>query len=167
MSADAPEIAVGAVAGGLYINLCGRATQRTCPSAEQIVSDYLSSRPEAPRVILDLDGCGWVDSTFAGWLVGVTKRMERHGEGLVTLAGCGDRCRESLDRMQLVPLCRFEQTTPPEETRTVTCTTGDRPSREDMKLMLEAHEALAGLSPANEQVFGPIASMLRAQIDKA
>ena len=69
MGADTPEIAVGTVDGGLYLGLLGRATQRTCPTADRLVNDYLASRPQKPLIVVDLGGCEWVDSTFAGWLV--------------------------------------------------------------------------------------------------
>ena len=32
--------------------------------------------------------------------------------------------------------------------------------------MLEAHQALAEVSPENQEVFGPIVEMLRAQLDQ-
>ena len=165
MSADSPEITVGAVEGGLYIALRGRATQRTCPTADQLVNDYFSSRPPKPTVVLDLGGCDWVDSTFAGWLVRLSKRMGRTAGGQVHISGCSDRCRDSLEKMQLAAMFQFQAVEAPAETRTVTCTTLDRPSKEELRLMLEAHEALAGISPENERVFGPIIAALRNQIE--
>ncbi|MFQ5806488.1 MAG: STAS domain-containing protein [Phycisphaerae bacterium] len=167
MGADTPEIAVGTVEGGLYVGLLGRATQRTCPTADQLVNDYLSTRPQEPLIVLDLDGCEWVDSTFAGWLVGLSKRMERTVGGRVCLTGCGSRCRQSLERMQLAALFRFETVAAPTETRVVACTTGDQPTKAELTLMLEAHEALAAVSAKNAEVFAPIAEALRGQIENS
>ncbi len=167
MSADSPEVAVGTVAGGLYLGLLGRATQWTCPTANQLVDDYLATRPQPPLVVIDLNGCEWVDSTFAGWLVGLNKRVERIADGHVSLTGCSERCRASLERMQLTSLFRFETIAAPVETRTVSCATTDRPTREELKLMLAAHEALAAVSEKNAEVFGPIAAMLREQMEQA
>jgi anti-anti-sigma regulatory factor len=167
MGADTPEIAVGTVEGGLYVGLAGRATQRTCPTVDQLVKDYFSSRPEKPLIVLDLAGCDWVDSTFAGWLVGVSKRMQRMAGGRLCATGCSERCRGSLDKMGLGELLRFESVPAPTQTRTIPCATGDRPSKNELTLMLEAHEALAALSPENERVFAPIVATLRSQIDHA
>ncbi len=165
MGADSPEIAVGAVQGGLYLGLLGRATQRTCPTADHLVNDYLANRPQEPTVMLDLTGCDWVDSTFAGWLVGLGKRMGRMPGGQVRMTGCSERCRASLERMQLAAMFQFEAADAPAETRMVPCTTSDQPDKEELKLMLAAHESLAALSPENEQLFAPIAATLRNQIE--
>jgi anti-anti-sigma regulatory factor len=167
MGADTPEVTVGTVEGGLYIGMLGRATQRTCPTADQLVSDYLSSRPDRPVVVLDVTGCDWIDSTFAGWLIQAHKRLGRAGGGRLLISGCGERCRRSLEKMRLAELLEFQEFEPPEELQPVSCTTGDAPGKDELKLMLEAHEALAGVSPENEQVFTPIATMLRGQLESS
>lgn len=165
MGADTPEIAVGTVNGELYLGLSGRATQRTCPTADQLVQDYLATRPPQPSVVIDLTGCEWVDSTFAGWLVGLSKRLERMRNGRATVTGCTERCRNSLETMRLTALLRFGDAGTPAETRAVACATSDKPSKDELKLMLAAHEQLAALGPENQQVFGPIVTMLRRQIE--
>ena len=166
MGADSPEITVGTVEGGLYIGMLGRATQRTCPTADQLVNDYLSSRPQQPIVVLDVTGCDWIDSTFAGWLIQLTKRMGRAAGGRLVISGCSERCRRSLEKMRLVELLELADLAAPEEVQAVACTTGDTPGKDELKLMLEAHEALAAVGPENEQVFTPIATMLRGQLEK-
>jgi hypothetical protein len=166
MGADNPEIAIGVVEGGLYVGLQARATQRTCPTADKVVNDFLASRPEIPAITLDLTGCDWLDSTFAGWLVSLSKRISRYPNGQVVLAGCGKRCLASLEKMKLTDFCRFAELHVPEETQMVRCTTSDQPKKEELKLMLEAHEALAGISPENAQIFAPIAATLRSQIER-
>ena len=165
MGADSPEIAVGTVRGGLYLGLLGRATQRTCPTADRLVNDYLASRPQPPVVVLDLSGCDWVDSTFAGWLLGLNKRMSHVANGEMCVAGCGDRCRASLDRMGLADLFKFAELEAPSETQMIRCTTSDQPSAAELKLMLAAHEALVALGPENERIFAPIVATLRSQLE--
>ena len=165
MGADSPEITVGTARGGLYLGLLRRATQRTCPTADHLVDDYLASRPQTPAVVLDLSGCDWVDSTFAGWLLGLSKRMSRIPDGKMFVAGCGDRCRTSLNRMGLTDQFQFEEIEPPSETQMIRCTTGDQPDKQELKLMLEAHEALVALGPENARVFAPIVAALRSQLE--
>ncbi len=57
MGADSPEIVIGAVENALYVNMLGRATQRTCPTADHVITDFLSSNPQSAVVVLDLTGC--------------------------------------------------------------------------------------------------------------
>lgn len=165
MGADTPEITIGTVQGGLYVGLQGRATQRTCPTADKIVNDFLASKPENHSVTLDLTGCEWVDSTCAGWFVSLTKRVSRFTDGRIVLTGCSARCRASIEKMSLASLFEFMDPISPDESETVRCTTSDQPKKEELKLMLEAHEALAAVNPENARVFAPIAAALRTQIE--
>jgi hypothetical protein len=66
MSADSPEIVVGTADGGLYIGLLGRATQRTCPTVDRLVKDYLASRPPTPLIVVDLAGASGADAGRRG-----------------------------------------------------------------------------------------------------
>jgi anti-anti-sigma regulatory factor len=163
MGADTPEILVAVGDAGLYVAVGGRATQRTCPTVDRLVEEYLSAGGGGARIRLDVRGCEWIDSTFAGWLVRLSRRALRSGGGL-TLLGCSDRCRTSLDRMQIAGLLRFSDDPPPDGAQRVPCPTTDKPSRAELELMLAAHEELAGVSDANRRIFEPIAEALRAQL---
>lgn len=166
MSADSPEIEIGAVDGALYVGLRGRATQRTCPTVDRLVSDYLSTQPSNPRVAIDLLGCEWVDSTFAGWLLGMQKRLQRVAGARLELANCGERCRASLRKMQLGELFSLVDADRPEECRAIPCGTTDRPTKDDVRLMIAAHEALASVNADNARVFAPIVQILQQQLQR-
>lgn len=163
MGADSPEIKVGQVDGGLYISVLGRATQRVCPTVDRVVSEFLAANPDA-SVTVDLDGCAWVDSTFAGWLTGLQRRIGRPGRPL-RIAACSERCRASLDRMQLGDFFEFCSPVAPAGTVTVACTTSDRPDRDHLRLMLAAHEQLVSLGDSNARVFQPVVNTIRKQLE--
>ncbi len=165
MGSDAAHIEVGTLDGALYIGVMGQATQRICPTATQLVSDYIAAHGAAITVILDTRGCDWVDSTFAGCLIGLRKRLA--GGGKVQLSGCGEACRASLARMKLDALIEFVDVEPPTQRETLACVSGDRPTREEIALMLEAHRELAAIDEGNRQVFGPIVAMLEQQLRQA
>jgi anti-anti-sigma regulatory factor len=165
MGAESPEIAVGTARGGLYLGLRGRATQRTCPTTNRLVDDYLASRPQTPIVVVDLSGCEWVDSTFAGWLLGLSGRIAPMANGAMLVAGCVECCRKSLERMGLADRLQFEKVEPPDETQIIHCTASDQLTAEELKLMLAAHEALVALGPENERIFAPIVAALRTQLE--
>lgn len=167
MGADRPQVGFGAVDGGVFLALAGRATQRTCPTVEQLVGDYLGTKPQSPVITVDLAECAWVDSTFAGWLVGLRRRLVRHSGSLLRLSRCSERCRASLAKMHLDTVFEFVDCAPPADMRTVDCDTTDKPSREQLALMLRAHEELAAVSPENAEVFTPVAEMLRRQLADA
>jgi anti-anti-sigma regulatory factor len=165
MAADQPTISVGTTGADLYVSVRGRATQRTCPTVDALVARYLISG--GAQVTVELAGCDWVDSTFAGWLISLHKRLSGASGGGLRLAGCSARCRASLDKMHLCDMLSFSDEVRPGELREVPCPTSDRPDRECLKLMLKAHEELASLDEANRRVFGPIAALLRRQLGDA
>lgn len=160
---DHPRINVGQVEGALYLNVNARGTQRVCPTAAMITTEYLRANPERPRVIVDLEGADWVDSTFAGWLASLKKKIARQN-GALTLIRCSPRCRETFDRMQLGGFFVFADAAPPGEIQCVHCAAHERPDEATTRLMLQAHEELAAVSPENERIFGPIVQALREQL---
>jgi anti-anti-sigma regulatory factor len=162
MGSDAANIEVGTLDGALYIGVMGSATQRICPTATQLVSDYIAAHGTAISVILDTRGCDWVDSTFAGCLIGLRKRLA--GGGKVKLNGCGEACRGSLARMKLDALIEFVDIEPPARRESIECVAGDRPTRDEIAVMLEAHRELAAIDEGNNKVFGPIVAMLEQQL---
>jgi anti-anti-sigma regulatory factor len=164
MSDQAPEIGVGSAAGGLYLAVNERATQRVCSTADRLVSDYLAAHKAGPSVTLDLTDCTWVDSTFAGWLVGLRKRLQRTAGGSLQLVGCSERCQASFEKMRIAALFEFAAAQPPEHVRQVPCTGGDRPDREALEMMARAHEELAAIDEENRAVFAPVVELLRRQL---
>lgn len=166
MSNDGPQLHVGTVGGGFYIGLNGRATQRVCPTADRLVADYLAGQPADPCITLDLTDCLWVDSTFAGWLIGVHKRLQRVAGARLLLAGCSDRCRGSFDKMRIAALFEFVAAEPPADVTEVTCSGSDRPDKATLQLMASAHEELASVDETNQRVFTPVATLLRHQIEQ-
>lgn len=165
MGADTPHISVGTWKSGLYINVHGRATQRVCATIEQLINDFLTENRDRPRLTIDLFQSAWVDSTFAGWLAGLQKRMARMNGAELFLAACSDRCKSSLEKMNLQHLFQYVDEAKPEAVREVSCPTTDRPDKATLKLMMEAHRELMGLSESNQRIFGPIVSALQRQME--
>ncbi|MBN2445494.1 MAG: STAS domain-containing protein [Phycisphaerae bacterium] len=163
MNMDALEIAVGSVAGGLYLGFEQRATQQTCPTGSRLVEDYLTGQAEqSPRITIDLGSCTWVDSTFAGWIIMLHRRLSP-GK-CVRIANCSDACLDSLQRLRMDKLFEFVDIAPPGATRKVACAVGEKPSPADLELMLRAHEELAALGGDNARVFTPIVETLRREL---
>jgi anti-anti-sigma regulatory factor len=163
MGADSPSLRVGYLPSGLYVHVNGRATQRLCPTLERLVQTYVQAQPKQPTVTLDLDGCVWADSTFAGWLLALRRQLHPVA-GHLCLANVSDRCRASLARMQIHELFEYAAAGPPAQTSVINCTTGDRPDREMLEIMLRAHESLAAVGGENARVFDPVVAVLRKQL---
>ena len=161
-----PEIVCGVTEAGLYLHVGGRATHRVCPTMDKLVLDYLAAQPERPVVALDLEGCTWLDSTFSGWLIGLRKRLATKRAGRLLLSRCSPQCRRTLERIRLAELFEYADVTPPKDTQRLPCPGSDQPDRQTIEYMLAAHEALAATDAGNQQTFGPVAEVLRRQLDQ-
>lgn len=159
------QIEYGCTADGLYLRFGEQASREICSAVDRLVSDYLAAHDNPPSVTINLTSCDWVDSTFAGWLVGLRKRLSGRG-GSVCLAELSAGCRQSLDRMNIGSL--FEQRTvpTPDHTRALTHAAEELDDPRVIEMMAAAHEDLAAVNDENRKVFAPIAAMLRAQLEQ-
>lgn len=158
---EPPIIAYAAVGSQLYILFDGSATHRVSLTAEQLVGEFLASNPTHPVAILDLDGCTWVDSTFAGWMIRLQQRLARGG-GRVVISNCCENCLSALEVMGLKALFDFQPVSTPDLHRIACPEEGT--NVDTLEFMLDAHERLADVSPENRRVFARIAEELRREL---
>ncbi len=155
----------GCIGEALFLKFTGDGTRSICTTADKLVCDFIDAHQNSPTVFFDLRGCGWVDSTFAGWMVGVQKRLNKAGPGgALRLVGWSDECRESLARMSLCRLFQQKPVEAPLHCRQLECPTDEPPDRAAIELMAAAHRELAELDENNRRVFEPIAIMLEEQL---
>ncbi len=150
-----------ASASQLYITFSTAATHRASLAADQLTTRFLNGDPAAPTIILDLDGCGWIDSTFAGWLIRLKRQVARQG-GRLVLASCPDACRASLDVMGLSSLFEFRTVDRPPDLTPIVCAAGELDAS-TIEFMARAHECLAEMNSLNAPAFAHIAEQLRAE----
>jgi anti-anti-sigma regulatory factor len=151
--------------GGLYVRFGGEATSESCRAADRLVRDYVETHGETPVVVVDLADCGWVDSTFAGGMVGLHKRLRACGDlAELRLAELSAEGRASLEKMHLTSLLKCGACRPPTHMRALECDAQTAPDREAVALMARAHRELARVDEENRRVFEPIAVMLEAQL---
>jgi len=160
MPGDSRAIGVGTLDGGLYLHVRGESTRAVCATADRVAGDFLATQPPTPRITIDLAGSDWVDSTFAGWLAGVYKRLGETRER-VRLLHCSKGCRGSLERMRLAALFTFPARAAPPALREVPLLDESASEQALHALMLRAHEELALVDDENARIFKPIADMLR------
>lgn len=165
MERTAGELRLGAYENGLYLHIPVQANYAICPTARQILMDYISAAAPAVRVVVDLFGCQGIDSTFAGWLLGLRAQLTSRG-GQLVLSRCSERCHAALEKLGLTRLLTFEDIPPPAQTRAITCFGGDKADRHTLQLMIEAHEDLAAVNPGNSEVFRTVVEMLKRQLQK-
>ncbi len=161
MATEPQCLGFAASASQLYITISTAATHRASLAADQLTARFLKGDPASPTIILDLNGCGWIDSTFAGWMVRLKRQVARQG-GRLVLAACPDACRASLDVMGLSMLFEFRAVDRPPDLTPLVCAEGTLDVG-TIEFMAKAHECLAELNSPNAPVFAHIAEQLRAE----
>jgi anti-anti-sigma regulatory factor len=160
---DSPRVRYAAAPGQLYIAFHDGAVHKASVTAEKLVEGFLSGAPQTPAVILDLSSAGWLDSTFAGWMIRVSRRVAPLG-GSVVVSRCPEGCRSSLDVMGLTDMFSFVDVEAPPGLTEQVCPEFAADAG-TIALMAEAHELLADVSPENERVFRRIAEALRRELE--
>jgi anti-anti-sigma factor len=152
----------GSIGDSLYIKAEGHVTAARCPELKALAFARLDASPPPASVIVDLGSCEYMDSTFLGLLVGLTKRLLRVSGKPITLRGANATCQGLLKVIGVTRLVEIsaEPPAPPEGLQRVG---GGRASAE---FLIEAHEELAEISPENRDRFGSLLGVLKGSLKK-
>lgn len=135
-----------------YLALVGRAIWTHCDALQEAAHALLSKgRP----LVLELSACEYLDSTSLGTI------HELAGSGNVHLHGVQPAIRALFEELSMenVLACIDNEGTAPELYPMVTAAVETGAGK---KLLLRAHEVLAGLSPENREKFSAVVEALRS-----
>lgn len=118
------------------------------------------------RMVVDLQDCIGMDSTFMGVTAGLCGRFHREADGKVVMINASDKIRRlmstlGLDRLTDAPT--EEDTQLPEE-QTSELDIKPQTPLESAETMLEAHETLVEAHPENQPRFQDVLDYLREDI---
>jgi serine phosphatase RsbU (regulator of sigma subunit)/anti-anti-sigma regulatory factor len=156
------EVLIGAGPGGTTISVNGRGTWMHCAALHDAWPEI---KRQAEGVTIDLSLCEMLDSTFLGTLQELCQRADREKVPL-RIQGAVPQVRRLFEElgMQRV-LSHFSATMKPlpPQMRPLSACMNNQLNRQRM---LQAHQALAGLSDSNRQEFSRLIEHLRAEIDR-
>ena len=141
-----------------WIKLIGPATFTAAPTLLEFVNRALEHG--ACEISLDLAECSWMDSTFAGTLVSLSKKGNRDCPVRLRLHNPSKSCLEGLARMNLDKLFSIDAVGAPDNADWEAVEGGDVPKAELAKVVIRAHEDLGSADPGNEK-FSRIADAMR------
>jgi serine phosphatase RsbU (regulator of sigma subunit)/anti-anti-sigma regulatory factor len=156
------EVLIGAGPGGTTISVNGRGTWMHCAALHDAWPEI--KRP-GEGVTIDLSRCKMLDSTFLGTLQELCQRADRE-KVPVRIQGALPQVRrlfEELGMHKVLSHSSAAKTPLPPQMRPLAACMNDQLNR---RRMLQAHQALAGLSEANRQEFSRLIEHLRAEIDR-
>lgn len=162
----------------LWIRCNGRGCFINSPSLKALADKYLEEGGD--HLVVDLELCPGVDSTFMGTLAGIARRCAASG-GTLEIASATSRTRAAMESLGLDMLIAIDpaeaawqadlevrravlaQHAAPENTprSAETLTEQDR-----TRHVLEAHQALRSMSEKNDQVFGYVCETLQQDLER-
>lgn len=120
--------------------------------------------------VLDLEECPVMDSTFMGTLQGIAQRLMGMGQGQVTVINLNERNNSLLENLGMnhfMELHMDDGGFKNSESRHCVEQPLESPEMtkdERAKLMLDAHQNLADISPENERMFKDVIDYLKQDL---
>lgn len=123
------------------------------------------------NLVVDLDACAGMDSTFMGTLAGMASKLSAAGEGKLQIASADERNRRSLEDLGLDFLMEINPPSPVWRDRLDAIRGELTPIGANAVIdpqarglhVLEAHRKLSALNEKNEQAFSTVVSMLEKE----
>lgn len=161
-TSDLLEVAETATTG--YVKVHGHATFQQAGDLRDFVHAQLAARHSG--VLVDLDNCSSVDSTFVGTLTSLTMKYRRTGLGCLKLFNVRPRVREVLATLGLTRVLEIcDDAGNAAAANYSVLATAPRSKIDIARLMLTAHETLAQLNEQNAVEFKNVVDYLRAKLD--
>ncbi|MCS7063690.1 MAG: STAS domain-containing protein [Methylacidiphilales bacterium] len=149
----------------IYIRISGRATFQNAP----LIKAFLDSTINAsqPHVILDLQTCTYLDSTFLGTLTGIALRHKKQGLPPLHFIHTTGRNLEIITNLCLDKLFTIHSTSPfpdptPLSLKSIEPIT-PLDKNQTSASMLQAHENLIQWHPPNASKFQDVVHYLRSR----
>lgn len=159
----------------LWIRCSNRGCFINSPALKAIADKYLEKGGK--DIIIDLEICPGVDSTFMGTLAGLSRRCMAVG-GSVQIAGPTARTRDAMESLGLDMLVELDPPGAPwqtnlDERRAILNGKGAKPTGEDgheltemerTRHVLEAHNTLRAMNKKNDETFGYVCETLEEDL---
>lgn len=164
---DNDSIDVGATDGFVWVRVNGKGSFATSPQLKSYVEARLEDGEK--RLVVDLEHCPAMDSTFMGTLAGIAMRVSKLAEGKMQVAGASERNRQSLEDLGLDALIEIdpdgeEWSGHLEEVRSGLEPLAEEGEDSDAGHVLEAHRLLCEANESNLQKFATVLDVLEKEV---
>lgn len=158
-----PGVEMGEQGNHVHFRVSGRATWSQCPQFHSICTEKLK---KGMNLHLDFSGCSYLDSTFLGTIQEIVD-LSKENNSTIALEGATPQIRDFFEELGMDRvLSNFQpKVTTPDSLMKPLEPQGYSEVISGMR-MLNAHSALAALSPDNKQEFDGLIDQLRKELDK-
>ncbi|HOT46052.1 MAG TPA: STAS domain-containing protein [Spirochaetota bacterium] len=157
------SISVGIKGDVVLIVAVGEMRAPDCFAMNEYLLPYLDHVGEPKKIYIDLSRCDYMDSTFIGVIVALTKRCRTRACDSIRIVNPSDKATLSMRKLvgidEIVVVENPDLGDIPVFRLVNDPTTYD--SRKNIELMFEAHQALSRLSERNRKEFKDLLEELR------
>ena len=149
------SISVGIRGDVVLIVSTGEMRANDCFALNEYLLPYLDNAGTPKTVYMDLNGCTYMDSTFIGFIVALTKRCKTKSCSSIRIIDPSEMakmCMRKLDGISEISIVEHPESGDIPVFRLVTDQTS-YDSRKNIELLFEAHQALSQLSDNNRNQF--------------
>jgi len=151
------RIYFGLVDDGLTITPVGHITAALCPALKEKIQSYLFPEPRIRSIRLDLSSCDYMDSTFLGLIVYLSKMLKNAALESPCVHQAGEECMSLFRTMGMMKMLSFSDKPCPKPAQPeAVLTEADLTA----SFLLDAHRELTMLSPENEERFRTLMNSL-------
>jgi anti-anti-sigma regulatory factor len=165
-------IFIGTFDGFSWIRCEGKGSFLNSPA----LKEYGESRiAEGERcLVVDLEACTGMDSTFMGTLAGMASRLSAQGEGVLHIAEAGPRNQRSLEDLGLDFLMQINPNDAPWREKLQSIRAEIKPTQpatasnqaQRARHVLDAHKTLAATNDQNAETFANVVKLLESSLDQ-
>jgi anti-sigma B factor antagonist len=166
------RILAGSLNGVLWLRVEGKGSYEICPFLSRFASERLAAGVR--HIVVDLESCPSMDSTFMGTLTGVAVRLAAHPGGRLQIVNPNQRNQQLLSNLGLDNVFEVDRegTTWPHERALISkllekeqgLLQSPIPKRDHCACVLEAHENLARVTDANIPKFHDVIECLKREM---
>lgn len=151
------HIYFGFAGAALTIIPVGHITAALCPELKAKIQPFLLPDSRIGSLRLDLSDCDYMDSTFLGLIIYLSKMMKNAGLGAPSVHMASEQCMSLFRTMGMLKMLEFSDQSCPRPAQPVALST---PADITATFLLEAHRELTMLSPENEERFRSLTKAL-------
>jgi len=163
------SIQIGEVNGYSWIRICGKGDVFLAPSLKKL-TDKLLKNSSSPKLVVDMEDCSGMDSTFMGTLASLAIRFKGLANACFQLCGVTKSNQDSLEELGLDSLIDIN---PKDADWSGKCDeirsdlspwSAEKKPPVDRGLVLETHKALGSISEKNMLEFSPVIQTLEEKL---
>lgn len=150
---------------GYLIRVEGRGTSRESAAVQEF-ADQCATESDC-RLTVDLSDCEYLDSTFLGCLLGLTKRFSHGAAGVFEVASPSPQCWSLFNSIRLQTLLKITGNRPAPVGEWKTLPPNEMESRALHRHMMDCHRQLAEVDCPGKASFCRVADMMERELERS